>query len=70
MDNVILKPICDVHSWTPTAIKCYGIGCNCSKCRLIDEPESINKSNCCMKFIVIKLIKKFGKPKEDLDNEE
>ena len=66
--NSIIKPICKVYNWTRTAIECYGIGCDCSKCRLTDGLETVNKNNCCMKAAVLKLVKKYGVPKEDLED--
>lgn len=51
--------------WTPTAIDCYKIGCNCSKCNLINEDfSSLTKKNCKMKQSVIILVKNVGKPKD------
>lgn len=56
--------------WTRAAIECYSIGCNCSKCELIKELESVNPYTCRMKSAVIELVRKLGKPeiikKEDV----
>ena len=48
--------------WTPTAIDCYRLGCNCSKCNLykIYFSESIYK--CQMKTVVLKLVRTIGIP--------
>ena len=50
-----------LKGWTQTAIDCYNLGCNCSKCQL----KNIIFSECCMKQTVMLLVKKFGKPKKD-----
>ena len=50
-----------LRGWTQSAIDCYNIGCNCSKCII---KKSIS-SECCMKQTVILLVKKFGKPNKD-----
>lgn len=44
--------------WTLSAIDCYKIGCNCSRCTI---PE-IMETPCKMKYCVLELVKKFGKP--------
>ena len=48
--------------WTYTARKCYKIGCICSKCDAV--PDDI-KLKCKMKFAVIKLVKKYGRPTKE-----
>ena len=53
--------IANPQRWTYTAIRCYKIGCICSKC---DEVPDDLKVKCRMKFSVIKLVEKYGKPKE------
>lgn len=50
------------QKWTYTARKCYKIGCICSKC--YEVPDDL-KSECKMKFAVIKLVEKYGKPKKE-----
>lgn len=45
--------------WTPTAIECLEIGCNCDKCTLKD---TITSSECKMKKAVRLLIQIHGKP--------
>ena len=52
-------------SWTPTAVECYKIGCNCSRCGLykLYFKDSIYK--CKMKETVIELVRTIGKPKEE-----
>ena len=52
-------PATALRKWTASAIYCYKIGCNCSKCYIPD----IMETHCMMKFCVIELVKKFGKPK-------
>ena len=52
-------------NWTPTAIDCYHIGCNCAKCNLyyIYFKDSLFK--CKMKDTVIELVRKLGVPQKD-----
>ena len=50
------------QKWTYTARKCYKIGCICSKC--YEVPDDL-KSESKMKFAVIKLVEKYGKPKKE-----
>ena len=51
--------------WTPTAIDCYKLGCNCSKCNLykLYFVDSITK--CKMKETVIELVRNLGAPRID-----
>lgn len=60
---------CETNSkkWTPTAIECYLLGCNCSKCNInkIYFKDSIFK--CKMKDTVIELVRKFGKPERGIN---
>lgn len=62
----ILKPVPDrvLLHWTKLAIQCYKSGCNCSQCNVIKNLETVNVYNCAMKASVLKLIKKFGLPKD------
>lgn len=54
-----------LRRWTQSAIECYNIGCDCSKCQY----SRILLTPCQMRNTVILLVKKFGKPKEtDLEN--
>ena len=53
--------IVNPQRWTYTAIRCYKIGCMCSRCDAV--PDDI-KAKCRMKFSVIKLVEKLGIPKE------
>lgn len=48
--------------WTPQAIDCYNRGCNCSGCIM----PKIMESECLMKITVIELIKKIGKPVDNV----
>lgn len=47
-----------LEKWTPQAINCYKIGCNCKLC----EIANIIEEKCKMKYIVIKLVEKYGAP--------
>lgn len=49
------------YRWTKTAIECYKIGANCSKCK--EVPEDL-KTKCRMKKVILFLVRKYGKPKE------
>ena len=51
--------VANPRHWTYTARKCYKIGCICSKCDAV--PDDL-KVKCKMKFAVIKLVEKYGKP--------
>lgn len=49
-------------NWTPTAIECYELGCNCSVCS-INKIYFVGSSyRCKMKEVVIELVRKFGAP--------
>lgn len=50
-----------VRRWTPSAIECYKIGCQCSKCNLLDNLE-LTKAQCRMKIAVFELVRKLGAP--------
>lgn len=60
----ILKSISPtlLRRWTPLAIKCYKSGCNCYKCTVLKNCESITPATCRMKSVVLGLVRKFGKP--------
>lgn len=45
--------------WSKGAIQCYNIGCRCSICNIV---PLWFKDKCRMKESVIELVKKFGKP--------
>lgn len=47
-----------VRRWTRSAVDCYKIGCNCSRCNI----PLIMETPCKMKYSVLELVKKFGKP--------
>ena len=55
--------------WTPTAVDCYEMGCNCSKCNLYKIYFSKSNYKCQMKYTVLKLVRTIGIP-EDLKNEK
>jgi hypothetical protein len=48
--------------WTPTAVDCYRIGCNCSKCNIYKLYFKDSTYNCKMKDVVFELVRKFGVP--------
>lgn len=57
-------------NWTPQAIECYLLGCNCKNC-IIYQAHLITSGTCRMKFNVIENVKKIGIPtKNDLENYE
>ena len=49
-------------NWTPSAIECYQLGCNCSKCNLYKFLFKDSLSKCKMKETVIELVRRFGSP--------
>ena len=51
--------------WTQSAIECYLIGCNCSKCTLNKLYFSNSIFKCKMKEVVIELVRKIGKPVQE-----
>ena len=53
-------------NWTPTAIDCYKLGCNCSKCNLNKIYFKNKFAKCSMMETVIELVRKLGAPKEDV----
>lgn len=48
--------------WNRTALECYEIGCNCSKCFIYHTFFEGSEDICCMKYYVEKLVNKLGKP--------
>ena len=44
--------------WTQSAVECYAIGCNCSRCYL----QTIMQDRCRMKYAVRDLVRQFGLP--------
>ena len=48
--------------WTPTAIDCYKLGCNCPKCNLYRIYFASGDSKCNMKYTVLNLVKNVGVP--------
>lgn len=58
--------------WTPSAIDCYKLGCNCSKCNLYKIYFANGTTKCKMKETVIELVRKLGAPvtNRGLSNEE
>lgn len=59
MKNIEYCPI-KQRRWTKSAIDCYYIGCNCSKCFIFE----IIGARCQMKSAVLQLVRKFGKPEK------
>jgi len=51
--------------WTNTAVDCYKRNCICTGC-LFENYFTDKKQKCQMKIVVNKLIKEFGKPKEEV----
>lgn len=49
-------------NWTPTAIDCYKLGCNCKKCGLYKIYFENSTFKCKMKETVIELVRKLGAP--------
>ena len=49
-------------NWTPSAIDCYNIGCQCDKCGLYHLIFKNSESECKMKHVVIELVRKLGRP--------
>lgn len=54
----------NIRRWTKQAIECFKNGMVCAKCNI---PEDL-KEGCKMKPCVLELVKKFGKPDEELKN--
>ena len=53
------------ENWTPTAIDCYRLGCNCSKCNLYKIYFQKSFIKCRMKDTVIELVRRIGAPMEE-----
>lgn len=49
-------------NWTPSALDCYFRRCRCKGCPLFE----ILETPCLMKYTVIQIIKKQGKPSENI----
>ena len=49
--------------WTRSAIECYELGCNCSKCNIYKIYFANSLFKCKMKETVIELVRKKGIPK-------
>lgn len=52
------------RTWTPSAIECYEIGCQCYKCNLYKLYFKNSSTKCMMKPTVIELVRKIGTPQE------
>ena len=59
MEKSCAKP----RRWTRGSIECYNIGCNCSKCDIVPADLTVS---CKMKYAVRELVRKYGKPQEDI----
>ena len=55
----------NIRRWTKQAAECFLNGMICTKCTI---PEDL-KEGCRMKACVLELVKKFGKPNEELNYE-
>ena len=53
--------------WTSVSIMCYERHCRCDGCYYRNYFES---GNCLCKYVVMCLVRKFGKPTKDGDNSE
>ena len=51
------------NMWTPTAIDCYSIGCNCSECSIYKIYFQNSSAKCRMKYTVSELVRRLGAPK-------
>lgn len=49
-------------NWTPTAVECFELGCQCNKCGLYKIYFSNSTTKCMMKMTVIELVRKLGIP--------
>ena len=56
--------------WTPTAIECYRIGCNCFKCYLYKIYFQNSNTTCKMKTAVIELVRTQGVPQKEKVDEK
>ena len=54
-----------ILAWTPTAIDCLQLHCQCSKCFIYYLYFKNKQYKCKMKETVTELIEKIGLPKED-----
>lgn len=63
IENYYLELLDREMRWTKSAIECYNLGCNCSKCHLPLLYEEL-KHHCRMKKVVFELVKKYGIPEE------
>ena len=54
-----------IKHWTTTAKQCYLLGGMCEKCTIL--PEDF-KTKCQMKYIILLLVAKLGKPFERKNN--
>lgn len=52
----------NLNRWTKSAIECYNRGCSCRGCLV----KNIMLSECKMKKTVLKLVQKFGAPKNSI----
>lgn len=53
------------HKWTRSAKECYERGCICKGCLINEQMEE----KCQMKYTVIDLVKKYGKPPVKIETE-
>lgn len=57
----------DVKEWNKTAIDCFQLGCNCSKCFIYHTYFKDKYYTCKMKYYVQLMLEKLGEPKVDDD---
>lgn len=53
----------DVKEWNRSAIDCFQLGCNCSKCFIYHTYFKDKYYTCKMKYYVQLMLKKLGEPK-------
>lgn len=54
----------NVKEWNGTAIDCYNLGCDCSKCFIYKTYFKDKYYTCKMKYYVQLMLNKLGAPKE------
>ena len=55
----------NVKEWNKTAIDCYNIGCDCSKCFIYETYFKDKYYTCKMKYYVQLMLNQLGIPKEE-----
>ena len=62
--GIVLKSL--AVRWTKSAAECYRNGLMCKICTMPDDL----KAQCKMKPVVLELVRKYGRPKKEADNEK